>query len=346
MVKLSIIIPYYNVQAHLERCVQSVCVQDIPLQEYEVILVDDASTDDSADVARQLASRFGNIRLLSLPMNIKQGGARNAGLKIATGEWIWFVDADDYIAPGTLKNIMAHIDPQIDMLHFNYRTIKGQQIFESAKYTFPESPINGKEFLLSMGHNWAYTCVNVWQRIMRKDFLVKNNISFAENVLYEDVDYSLRCFLKADSVKHIDIFPYSYVLYDISSSRGTISDAMIRYWFDLAMRCDEIISDSQLDIHLIGLIKKYINYLFCNSLEQYQHLSNVAQKSVACRVDNKILNCAVKYLSFNKMVQLISIYRMDNFWSCVDGAKMLIISGGGLFAEGCDAKYLIGGVAV
>jgi glycosyltransferase involved in cell wall biosynthesis len=98
MFKISVIIPCYNVEAYIDRCLESVMSQTIGLEHLEVIAVNDASTDRTLEKLYQWERRFPeNIMVITYEKNIRQGGARNIGLQYASGEYIGFVDADDWI---------------------------------------------------------------------------------------------------------------------------------------------------------------------------------------------------------------------------------------------------------
>ena len=103
--KLSIIVPVYNAEKWLRRCVESLLNQDIDKGEYEILLVDDGSTDGSLALAHQLAAEAGNIRVFTQP-NAGPGAARNRGIDNAKGDYLMFVDADDYIKPNSLAPIL------------------------------------------------------------------------------------------------------------------------------------------------------------------------------------------------------------------------------------------------
>ena len=96
MIQLSIVIPIYNVEKYLYTCLLSIMTQDIPLTDYEVILINDGSSDGSLVIAERFAAQYSNIRLISQE-NRGLSGARNRGIEEAQGEYIWFIDSDDYI---------------------------------------------------------------------------------------------------------------------------------------------------------------------------------------------------------------------------------------------------------
>ena len=106
MLRLSFIVPFYNVEPYIEECIRSLYNQDIPWAEYEVICVDDCSPDGSRAIVERLQKAYPTLRLLKTPENLRQGGARNMGLDVAQGKYIWFVDSDDYIMPNCLKYML------------------------------------------------------------------------------------------------------------------------------------------------------------------------------------------------------------------------------------------------
>ena len=109
MVKLSIIIPVYNGEEYIDRCLQSCLRQDIPADSYEIVVVDDGSTDSSNVILSRYAMEHANVVVLT-QSNKKQGAARNYGLSKAQGEYIWFVDSDDWIEANCLGRLLALCD--------------------------------------------------------------------------------------------------------------------------------------------------------------------------------------------------------------------------------------------
>ena len=103
--KISLIVPVYNVEKYIEKCLLSCLKQDIPQSDYEIIVVNDGSPDSSLAIAERIAAAATNIIIVSQ----KNGGlsaARNTGLKIAKGDYIWFIDSDDTIKENCLKSIV------------------------------------------------------------------------------------------------------------------------------------------------------------------------------------------------------------------------------------------------
>ena len=125
MIKLSFIVPFYNVEPYIEECIRSLYDQDIPMEEYEVILIDDCSPDGSRAVVERIQQEYPTLRLLTTPENIRQGGARNLGLKYAQGKYIWFVDSDDTIEHNCLSRLLNTAERyDLDMLVFYFNNPK------------------------------------------------------------------------------------------------------------------------------------------------------------------------------------------------------------------------------
>ena len=138
MMKLSIIVPIYNVERYLRKCVDSLLAQDY--EDYEIILVDDGSTDDSGAICDEYAasslsaagtSSFSEadhsiipIRVIHQP-NAGLSAARNAGIKCANGEYLCFVDSDDYWEPNVLGGLMEQVEREkLDVLRFDYQNVR------------------------------------------------------------------------------------------------------------------------------------------------------------------------------------------------------------------------------
>ena len=120
MIKLSIIVPIYNVEKYIEECIRSLYSQDIPLEEYEVICVDDCSPDQSASIVERLQKEYPTLKLIRHKRNKKLGGARNTGIKVADGKYIMFVDSDDMLKPDCLKQLINEMETgHDDFIHFN-----------------------------------------------------------------------------------------------------------------------------------------------------------------------------------------------------------------------------------
>lgn len=214
MIRLSIIVPFYNVEKYIEQCIRSLYDQDIPQEEYEVICVDDCSPDGSRGKIEDLRDKNGyaNLTIICHERNKKLGGARNTGLKAAKGEYIWFVDSDDYIIPNCLSKLLTEAEVNdVDMLQFDYQTVVGDLVRPYPVSYEDKNIYTGAEFVVDESHAcWFQRIPMAWLKLHKRKFLLENSLWFVEDAMYEDTDLSLYMFTLAKRVKHINLAPYCY----------------------------------------------------------------------------------------------------------------------------------------
>jgi len=204
--KLSIIIPVYNGEETIARCLSSIFNQKIGQDMIEVIVVDDCSTDGTVKVVDSLQitpPQRNRLRLLKLHENSRQGAARNAGVNIAQGEYIQYLDADDYLIDGSLSKLFSSLEStDCDILMFDSETRTEQnRLIDSLHYANnPQKIISGENFLATAEVPWV-----PWLTVFKKTFLMDNRIKFAEKVRFEDTDYMLKAFLLAKTVEYLPI---------------------------------------------------------------------------------------------------------------------------------------------
>ena len=210
---LSIIVPVYNVKAYLRKCVGSLLDQDIEASDYEILLVDDGSTDDSGILCDELAAAHGNIRVI----HQKNGGlsaARNTGIKAASGDYIQFVDSDDYLNPCVLKGLLEQILVQrLDVLRYNYQNVNEEgKVFEPNKVSRPfvnysKEVCDGETFLTERLGYACYAC----QFIVKANLINDGGGFFTEGIYFEDIDWTPRILLKANRVASTSQVVYNYL---------------------------------------------------------------------------------------------------------------------------------------
>lgn len=188
MKRLSLIIPVYNVEKYVARCVQSCLQQNLSIEEFEIIIINDGSTDKSLDIINSLVENQINILVVSQD-NSGLSVARNKGLSLAKGEYVWFIDSDDWIQENCLEKLYSLCGiNSLDVLAIGaaeYDENKCIKRFSFAKHL--ESLIDGKEFLLK---DKFQPCVPFY--ICKREFLLKNNLYFCEGVYHEDFEFTPR----------------------------------------------------------------------------------------------------------------------------------------------------------
>ena len=269
--RLSIIIPFYNVEQYIAQCLESVYDQDISESEYEVICVDDASPDNSIAIVEQYAKQHSNLTIIRNHVNRKLGGARNAGLDVAKGKYVWFVDSDDMVARNCLSKILFIAESQnLEILHFNYVDYPNIN-----RLMFETEVVSGTELFFNSDFLWAHDLVTVWRKIYKRQFLLDKNIRFAEQVMFEDGDFALETFANAKRVKHIPDVIYLYRINQESITRTKYTAEHIQYLISLCHRLlmlkNRFLQEKK-DIRYQNLIANYIKHTMQNVLNLYSAL--------------------------------------------------------------------------
>ncbi len=208
-IKVSVIIPVYNSVKYLNECLDSVLKQT--LKEIEIICVDDGSNDGSGILLKEYATRDDRIVLFS-QTNKGVSTARNVGIQAAKGEYIYFLDSDDYIEPDTLETACREMDiKNLDIVYFDtYAFGEGgisEEIVENKnkvyhrKNDYP-SIYTGAQLLYEFIKNQDYVCC-VWKQMIRRNFLEDNYLRFYDGIIYEDELYTIQTMLLAKRVSYI-----------------------------------------------------------------------------------------------------------------------------------------------
>lgn len=208
---LSIVVPVYNVERYLGRCLRSLLDQDIDAADYEILVINDGSRDGSLEIANSFARDHSNIVVQSQE-NQGHGAARNAGTRLATGRYIWFVDSDDYVASNVLGKLIDLMDRErLQVLAFGYSSVGpdddvGRTIVES-RVLETVDVVSGLHYMASHS-NYPNT---VWRFILDTGFLVASGIRFEEGRLLQDIVFSANVISAASRMVVVPIDVYRYV---------------------------------------------------------------------------------------------------------------------------------------
>lgn len=208
-IKMSVVLPIYNVEQYLSDCLDSVTKQ--MMDGIEIICVNDGSTDGSLSIVEKYAAKDSRIQIITKE-NGGLGAARNTGLDAAVGEYVWFVDSDDLIAPDACQKIYLHakenesdivlidvglywgkVNPVLDFLD----TERYKKMAKLGRFTIADAP-------------WIQQTHSVWSRIYRRDFLLEHGLRNPEQRFGEDMLYS---YMTAVYAKCITIFPEKLYFY-------------------------------------------------------------------------------------------------------------------------------------
>ena len=194
MPKISVIIPFYKAETYFARCLDSLEAQTYT--GFEVLLIDDRGEDGSRAIAEAYAARHPLWKVLVNEKNAGAAGSRDRGIREAAGEYITFVDADDYILPDYLENYAEEADGTADVIAGGYirRTGDEEKVFPAA----PDDPY------------YLYTHLGSWAKLYRRAFLIDSNADFRGNRIYEDGFFAYRYLMADPCVTYIDYEGYVY----------------------------------------------------------------------------------------------------------------------------------------
>lgn len=213
--KLSVIVPVYNVEKFLPRCLDSLLRQGIERGMYEVICVNDGSTDNSAAILAKYESQHPDVFKIIAQENIGLSGARNTGMRVARGEYVGFVDSDDYVVNGGYAYLCDHfLERHPDVLAFENYYLRT----DGKERKFSDVPLTGNivyEGDGSQGHN-KYEMPHVWSKIYRREFLQTHGLTFT-SVYLEDLLFNFQLFSCRPFLIYVDCKIYGYERNNVNS---------------------------------------------------------------------------------------------------------------------------------
>lgn len=185
--RLSIIVPVYNMAAEgkLQFCMDSLLNQTV--EDYEIIAVDDASADDSLKILREYESRWpGKVKVITYPENRRQGGARNAGLQAATGEWTGFIDSDDWIAPGFYEKLLKRAEETgADVVGCDYSLVS-EHTFQTGRVVRNNTPEQTGPLDREKHKKLFIRPGSMVIKVYKTSVLRENKLCFPQGIFYED----------------------------------------------------------------------------------------------------------------------------------------------------------------
>lgn len=217
MILLSIIVPVYNIENYITRCIESLLDQEFSPNEYEIILINDGSTDNSGQICQYYAILHNNIILIN---QINQGvsAARNLGLEIARGKYICFVDGDDYLISNGLSTVFSSYtlkdNPDV--------TIYQRYIIKNHLDSLTEEKIErqkGKRLFVGNGYNYILSqglIFNVTSAFFKKSFLLENNLKFLDYTIAEDFLFFTSVLFLNPSITSTSYNIYRYIVHENS----------------------------------------------------------------------------------------------------------------------------------
>lgn len=248
--KVSFIVPVYNLEKLIGRCVMSLIQQT--LDGIEIILVNDCSTDGSNALLHQYEKEHNNIRVIENEINLRQGGARNRGIDCAKGEYIIFVDGDDWVEPEMAESLYTYAKQNdCDIVDSDYfqDTEKGET---SIKVSIPHDIINSdnqNKLILNGGR--------LWTKLIKRDLIQSNHLKFIEHKKFEDNPYLPILLAYAKHVGKVEK-PFYHYIYNADSTSRNKNDFSV---FDRLDTADYLIEEAERR-NLYNKYKDEYDYLF------------------------------------------------------------------------------------
>ncbi|SDN15859.1 glycosyltransferase family 2 protein [Acetanaerobacterium elongatum] len=219
---ISFIVPVYKVEDYLDQCVQSLLIQSG--SDYEIILVDDGSPDRCPEICESYAREHENVKVI----HQKNGGlsaARNAGIRIAQGDYLLFVDSDDYIDSGFLRAVSQKIAQRpVDVAFLDALQIYSDGEVTPLGYPYEQLDFSGEEAagILEQLSRFSKYPSGAWNKLFSRKLIVDNLLFFSEGLLYEDIDFTIAVFQYARS---FDYYPIPYYYYR-KNRNGSITNTI------------------------------------------------------------------------------------------------------------------------
>ena len=296
--KLSVIVPVYNVEKFLPRCLDSLLRQGMEVGEWEVICVNDGSPDGSAKILAEYEQKHPDIFKVVTRENQGLGGARNVGTALAQGEWVTYLDSDDYVVDGGYRYLLDHFcgededGVKLDVLCYSFRPI----YTDGSTLADPDAKPDGEMMFEGDGveafNRW--TRVTVWTKFYRRSFLQGHHIE-SENVVYEDSLFSFDAFC---------LHPHTRV----------VSSSIVRYENGNANSIQKTADKESVLVHLNDL------YYNIKRIQRYLEEGKKELAPAANRLINgfqriyykKILSVSLTYNEWKRYTQVQNVLRMSD----------------------------------
>jgi len=227
-IQVSIIVPVYNIEKYVSKCLESVINQTLDKEEYEIIIVDDSSTDEGLNLCKKKIKDFDNVKIVEHKKNMGLGSARNTGIKEANGEYLYFIDGDDYIDKSTLENLLKLAEKhKADIVTAGFKRVNenGDILFEENDYS---NLVDDKyeNLKIMLADQVTHTA---WGKLVKKSIFIDNDIWYPKGI-HEDIPVTYLLFWYADKIYVSDEISYYWVKRE-SSITSYMSKGHIDGWF-------------------------------------------------------------------------------------------------------------------
>ncbi len=312
--KFSVIVPVYNVEQYLSECVQSILNQTY--KDFELILVDDGSPDNSPQICDDFAEKDSRVKVV----HKENGGlsdARNTGISVAQGDYLLFVDSDDYYATNTvLETIANEIDEKnVDIVQFHRMWFyeKNGSLVEKADVDSRCYEKLSKEDTITTLIKNKMVYFSACQNAISREFILKNNLYFVKGIKSEDIEWGFRLFASLPSIL---LLPYSFYVYR-ASREGSISTTVdynhLLDYCSILENSVELIEKGNDEIKPALMSHCMYHALICSAHTEKAKLTQKQKKEIKTRLKNLCKDRITKYTIDSRVNLASKVYKLVGF---------------------------------
>ena len=305
MTKVSIIVPVYNVESRVGITIESLLMQTF--KDFELILINDGSTDNSLNICQKYEAKDKRIKIINQP-NMGSGMARNSGLKLAKGDYIYFSDADDYVEPDLLyDNLIIAEKNNANLVVFgHFDEFISDNGKKSIKQYLPShnDMYTKNDFRLRFGDYYEASADVLWNKIYKRDFLISQDILFTNQKIGQDALFNLLVYKDIDKV-FFNPNPYYHYVYREGSAVNTYRPIRFECEYNISKEFEKLIKYWEME-------KKYnylVNHRYWSPI--YSELKGFALKDCSLSYKEKV-NRLSGILKKSNIKQAIYLLKKDN----------------------------------
>jgi len=315
MIQLSIIVPVFRTEQYLDRCVSSLLQQDLAPQDYEIILVNDGSDDNSPTLCDRYAAQYTPVHVIH-QSNKGLSGARNTGIRAAKGKYICFVDSDDYVEPNCFASLINIAENNtLDLLRYGLQVVRDNRTIpihannDNQLYT-------GEQFLQNHMSERCSCCIY----FIRKELIIETDTYFSDGITYEDIDWTPRIIMQAKRIQQVRTIVYNYVQHKSSITHPkTISGwqriiennlnvlTRLQQTAQNAPRCQEWF-DSMCSSIITAVLTIVAKHLYSERKEYISRIKKLYPHAICCKSSFSKTEC-IKAAVANISLELYCIIR-------------------------------------
>ena len=315
--KLSIVIPVYNTEKYLEKCLASCVNQEVERADYEIVVVDDGTKDNAMEIARRFQDNYSNIKIYS-QANAGLSAARNMGLSHCSGDYVWFVDSDDYIDKESLSLILNKIEENPDIICIQAK----RSDKATPRNIFSGNVQNGYEVLLNSFDDWD-RCVPYF--IFNRQFIDNHNLRFYVGIFHEDDEFTPRALVFAEKVCVIDRPLYYYWVKTENTITKTVNPKKSYDNIIVAESLSNFKENNPMPANVKQVFENHISLIINNTLDNINQSDKQTAKDFnkflrtkknlfsSLRKSNK-MKYKLEYLLFSVFCNYVGVYNfIQNF---------------------------------